>query len=78
MAALHNILRQLQAQRDKAQSEVKMLDRAIIALGEGRRRGPGRPPGRGRRRRAGFSLATRRKMAAAQKARWARLKAKKT
>ena len=73
MPGLDKILRQLKAQRQVAQAEVDKLDRAIEALTEGQR-GPGRPPGRKRSR---FSAAARKRMAAAQRARWAKIKARK-
>ncbi len=73
MPRLARILRQLKAQRQVAQAEVDKLDRAIEALTEGRR-GPGRPPPRKRR---GLSAAGRKKIAAAQRARWAKIKARK-
>ena len=73
MPRLARILRQLKGQRQVAQGEVDMLNRAIEALTEGQR-GPGRPPGRKRSR---FSAATRKKMGAAQRARWSKIKARK-
>ena len=73
MPRLARILRQLKAQRASAQAEVDKLDRAIEALTEGRR-GPGQPPGRKRR---GISAAGRKKIAAAQRARWSKIKAGK-
>ena len=73
MPGLDKILRQLKAQRQVAQAEADKLDRAIEALTEGQR-GSGRPPGRKRR---GFSAAARKKMSAAQRARWSKIKARK-
>ena len=73
MPRLARILRQLKAQRQVAQADVNRLDRAIEALTEGRR-GPGRPPGKKRR---GLSAAGRKKIAAAQRARWSKIKARK-
>ena len=73
MPRLGRILRQLKAQRQIAQAEVDKLDRAIEALTEGRR-GPVRPPGRKRWR---LSAATRKKISAAQRARWSKIKARK-
>ena len=73
MPRLARILRQLKAQRQVAQAEVDKLDRAIEALTEGRR-SPGRPPARKRR---GLSAAGRKKIAAAQRARWSKIKARK-
>ena len=73
MPRLARILRQLKAQRQVAQAEVDKLDRAIKALTEGRK-GPGRPPARKRR---GLSAAAHKKIAAAQRARWYKIKARK-
>ena len=73
MPRLARILRQLKAQRQVAQAEVNKLDGAIEALTEGRR-GPKRPPGRKRSR---LSAAARKRIAAAQRARWSKIKARK-
>ncbi len=73
MPRLARILRELKAQRQVAQADVNRLDRAIEALTEGHR-GPARPPGRKRRR---VSAAARKKISAAQKARWSKIKARK-
>ncbi len=73
MARLVRILRQLKSQRQVAQAEVDKLDRAIEALTEGRR-SPERRPGRKRR---GLSAAARKKISAAQRARWSKIKARK-
>ena len=73
MPRLARVLRQLKSQRQVAQAEIDRLDRAIEALTEGRR-GPVRPPGRKRRR---LSAAARKKMSAAQRARWSKIKARK-
>ena len=73
MPGLDRILRQLKAQRAAAQVEVERLGRAIEALTEGQR-SPGRRPGRKRRR---LSAAARKKMSAAQRARWSKIKARK-
>ena len=73
MPRLARILHQLKAQRQVAQAEADKLDRAIEALTEGQR-GPGQPPARKRRR---VSAAARKRMAAAQRARWSKIKARK-
>ena len=73
MPRLARIVRQLKGQRQVAQAEVDKLDRAIEALTEGRR-SPGRPRPRKRR---GLSAAGRKKIAAAQRARWSKIKARK-
>ncbi len=71
MAKLGQIMKQLRGQRNRTQQELDGLDQAIAAFGKlvGTNSGRGRP--RGRRR---LSVAARRKIARAQKARWARLR----
>ena len=73
MPRLARIVRQLKGQRQVAQAEVDKLDRAIEALTEGHR-SPERRPGKKRRR---VSAAARKKMSAAQRARWSKIKARK-
>ncbi len=73
MPRLARILRQLKAQRQVAQAVADKLDRAIEALTEGQR-GSGRPPVR---KRGGLSAAGRKRIAAAQRARWSKIKARK-
>jgi len=79
MANLRAVLTQLQKERSRAQAEVQQLDEAIEVLqglgGNGRRRG-GRPAVTRRPLRR-MSKAARNRIAAAQKARWAKLKAKR-
>ena len=67
---LPDILRQLEAERDRLSAELNQLDRVLKILG--RSSGNGRRGMRGRRRK--FSAETRRKIAKAQRARWAKLK----
>ena len=75
MPTVATMLKQLQARRDRAESEITQLDEAIAALTKldspdrGNRRG--RPPGRK------MSASTKKKMAASQKARWAKRKKEK-
>ncbi len=79
MANFVKVLRNLQQERNHAQQEVERLDQAISVIeglsGDhaGRRRGPGRP----RKARRHLSAAARARIAAAQRARWAKLKQKK-
>lgn len=79
MSRIAQVLKQLQAERDRMIREVERLDTAIGALGGTGRDHPGSTTtARSPRRR--FSAATRRRMAAAQRARWAKrnqLKARK-
>jgi phage major head subunit gpT-like protein len=69
MANLTNALQQLRAERSRAQSEVEKLDQAISVIeslnGSGASRKANRPT-------RIVSAASRRKMALAQKARWAK------
>lgn len=77
MAQLGRILRHLRAKRAEAQAEVDRLDRAIEALSDvGRRtglRGAGKPPRAPRH----MSAAARKRIADAQRARWAKIRAAK-
>lgn len=72
MARLNQMLRTLKSQRAAAQATVDRLDRAVEALSKL----GGKPPGR----RGGprhMSKAARKRIADAQRARWARVRAEK-
>lgn len=69
MARLGQILRMLRNQRAAAEAEVDKLDRAIEALGEVGGKAPGRQGGARH-----MSAAARKRIAAAQRARWARVR----
>jgi len=75
MANLRQVLKQLRGERNRTQKELSRFDDAIAAFEKlvGNNPGPGRP----RKPRRRFSVATRRKMAEAQKARWAKLRREK-
>jgi hypothetical protein len=79
MANFGRVLKNLRQERNDAQRHVEQLDQAISVLeglgGDhaGRRRGPGRP----RKARRHLSAAARARIAAAQRARWAKLKQRK-
>jgi hypothetical protein len=76
MAQLGRILRQLRAQRAGAQAEVDRLDRAIEALSDVERKaGRAGVPTRGGPRH--MSAAARKRIADAQRARWAKIRAAK-
>lgn len=76
MANLSQIVSQLQAQRKQKQSELGRLDAAIAALRRvNGRNGLGTNSGNRRPKRI-MSIAARRKIAAAQRARWAAWKAR--
>lgn len=88
MLRLDTILHQLKIQRVEAQAEVGRLGRAIDALTESRQRGPGRLPALPRPLKPGhrvaprkpskarrhMSAAGRQRIAAAQRARWAKVR----
>jgi|SRR5689334_25384932 len=82
MASLTRALNELRQERSRAEREVERLDNAISVLqGLVGRNHLGRPARGGRTRmgrpRRRMSAAGRRKIAAAQRARWARLKGKR-
>ncbi len=74
MPTLTAALKELEVKRNHTRAELKRLEEAIVAL---KKLGPGRV-GRRRGRRPGqkLSAAARKKISAAQKARWAKLKTK--
>ena len=76
MSNLANVVQQLKVERDQAQRRLEQLDQALQALGglSGLRRSGSR--GRIRKRRT-MSAAARRRIAAAQRARWAKWRATK-
>jgi hypothetical protein len=71
MASLDNVLRQLREEHNSAQSEVEKLDKAISII-EGLSRSSG--AANGMRPTRTISAAARRRIAQAQKARWAKLR----
>jgi hypothetical protein len=70
------ILRELTKQRDRTRADAERLDRAIQALSEAAGRGRRQGPRRGVKKRH-MSVAARKRIAAAQRARWARVRAEK-
>lgn len=77
MPNLGGIVRELKTQRDRAQREVEQLNAALTALGNVGN-GNGRlNRGLAARKRKPMSAAARRKIAAAQRARWAKWKKNK-
>ena len=74
MPNFQNIVRELQSQRDQLQAELQTLDEAIRVVeqlnGRGTRNGVSRPLGSSRH----ISAAGRARIAAAQRARWAKAK----
>jgi hypothetical protein len=68
MSNLTNVVQQLRSEREQAQKRIEQLDEALKALtGVGSRRGTGT--------RRTMSAAARKRIAAAQRARWAKWKA---
>lgn len=76
MSKLSEVVVQLRRERNDAQKKVEQLDQALAALGslDGLRTRTGTPHRFGRKRRT-MSAAARRRIAAAQRARWAKWKA---
>jgi wobble nucleotide-excising tRNase len=69
MAYLRHVLKQLEAEKKRAQKELERLEEAISAFGKL----VGKRAVKARRK---LSVAARKRIAAAQRARWAKLKAK--
>jgi len=76
MSNLVKVVAQLRKQRAEAQKQVEQLDQALAALGsiDGLRSRGSNPQKVGRKGRT-MSVAARRRIAAAQRARWAKWKA---
>jgi len=76
MSNLANVVQRLQKERDQAQTRIEQLDEALKVLGslEGVRGGVGGAQTAGKKRRT-MSAAARKRIAAAQRARWAKWKA---
>ncbi len=70
-----DILSALKSEASKLQQQLDTLNSAMKILGGGGKNSVGRPNGRKKKRH--FSAASRAKMAASQKARWAKIKAAK-
>jgi len=71
MANLSGVVRTLKKERQQAGKQIEQIDAALAALGNLNRRS------RSSRKGHTMSAAARRKIAAAQRARWAKAKAKK-
>ena len=78
MANINRVVKELQSQRRRLEGELERVDAALSALtslnGIGRGRGRRRAGRRTVRPQRHMSAAARRRMAAAQKARWAKLR----
>lgn len=79
MAALTQAVKQLKGEQARLESELERVNKALAALnGFGGRRGRQGSPANGRRKpRRRMSAAGRRRIAAAQRARWAKLNSKR-
>ena len=75
MPNLSGIVQQLKTQRDRAQKEVERLSAALMALGNLEGQSGGLRRVRTVKSRKPLSAAARKKIAAAQRARWAKWKA---
>ena len=76
MAELGAVLEQLKQERTRLVGEVRQLDQAIKALGKVGTKTGGRGGGISRRARSPLSAAARKRISTAQKARWAKFRAK--
>ncbi len=80
MVNLSAVLKQLQSERDRAARELERLDTVVTALnhlGVGRNGRRSAATSRGSKARPRFSAVVRARMAAAQRARWAKIKLSK-
>jgi hypothetical protein len=76
MSNLVKVVAQLRKQRDEAQRQVEQLDQALAALGSiDGSKARGRSPRKVGRKGRTMSAAARKRIAAAQRARWAKWKA---
>jgi hypothetical protein len=75
MADLDAVREQLKQERERAKRELKHLEKVITALSKVTIRGSGTSPGPGKRMKRRLSAAARERIAAAQRARWAKVRA---
>jgi hypothetical protein len=80
MADLDAVLEQLKVERQRAEGELRELEKVIATLSRVTIRNSGTAPGSGKRMKRRLSAAARERIAAAQRTRWAKVreKAKKT
>lgn len=74
MLKLSSLVAELRTERDRAQKEVEQLNAALAALGGLSRASGASPRGRAVKKRRPMSAAARKRIAAAQRARWAKWK----
>lgn len=77
MVNLVQVLKGLRAERSRAQKEIDRLDKAIAALGRLDGNGGRQAPKNGLGKKRRISIAGRRRISQAQKARWAKLRLQK-
>jgi hypothetical protein len=75
MADLDAILEQLKQKRESAEGELRQLEKVIAALSKVTASGPRHSSGLGKRVKSRLSAAGRERIAAAQRARWAKVRA---
>ena len=74
MPKLSGLVGELRTERDRAQKEVEQLNAALAALGGLKHASRGSPRSRAGKKRKPMSAAARKRIAAAQRARWAKWK----
>jgi hypothetical protein len=75
MADLDAVLEQLKKERARAVGELRQLEKVIAGLSRVTTRGLGASSGSGKRMKRQLSAAARERIAAAQRARWAKVRA---
>ncbi|MFZ0300856.1 MAG: hypothetical protein WAM13_21080 [Candidatus Sulfotelmatobacter sp.] len=75
MADLDAVLEQLRAERKRAEGELKQLEKVIAQLSKVKIRGPQASLGSGNHMKRQLSAAARERIAAAQRKRWAKVRA---
>lgn len=74
MANLTRVVQHLRSEQQRLQKKLQRIEEALSALGSLNHRGPGRPRGSQKVRRRRMSAAGRARIAAAQRARWAKIR----
>jgi hypothetical protein len=76
VADLDAVLEQLKQERQRAEGELRQLEKVIAALSKVTARSSGTSPGSGKRMKSRLSAAARERIAAAQRTRWAKVREK--
>jgi len=74
---IQSVVKQLQHERTRLENELRRVSAALTTFGQVYMHGPKRGPARSTAKRRTISAAGRKRIAAAQKARWARVRAAK-